>query len=315
MGCWNGSCAMTGLPVFIGNPVRVFLLVERDFPDNHCYTDAYWAPMHYHFKGQYNDYGSVEECSGEMIPVLLDIVRNHLFEMDQGENECHDIPVKADKLDLDLLFEADHETRLKLKPLYAALDVKDSYRVSHIIIHEYVFQQMLERYTIDSYRSGKVLYADIVKQGMQFIEDQKELIGYVDEEKVAKYMQDGTRTREQAIELVNVLGEMKAQTSIRKTYNLLYMIDSLPQYGSYTDPLYDLTQAVAAGNYEAAAILVEQIAAAIIMYAYMTEARRMWTPMSGAGSQNESTSAHVLMADLTKEMAVNISKRWDEDEE
>lgn len=314
MGCWNGSCAMTGLPVHHGDPVRVFLLVEREFHGSHCYNDAYWAPMHYHFKGEYNDYGAVEECTGEMIPFILDIIKRNLVEMEQGDNEYHDIPVKADEMDLELLFEADHEHRLKLKSPYRGFGGKTEFSVSHIIIHEYVFQQMLDRFQLDTWNNGEIKYADIVAEGMKYIESQKGQAKPIEEKLVTMFI-DAGKTREEAIEMCHILQDMKSETVFNSNYNLIGMVQGAPQYGSYTKPLYDLSQAVNAGEYEHAAVLVEQIAAAIIMYAYMAHSRRMWTPMSGAGSQDSSTTAHTLMADITKEMAHKVDHRWDEEDD
>lgn len=73
MGCWNGTCAITHLPLISGEKVRAYILVpthlfssyksETDPLANggHPYSTALMHPLTYGIKGKYNDYGCVEE--------------------------------------------------------------------------------------------------------------------------------------------------------------------------------------------------------------------------------------------------------------
>lgn len=74
MGCWNGTCALTHLPIMHGEKVRGYILVPANFrydPDNvgldgvllnggYCYTTGVFHPLSIAIRGVYNDYGSIE---------------------------------------------------------------------------------------------------------------------------------------------------------------------------------------------------------------------------------------------------------------
>ena len=72
MGCWNGTCALTHLPIRHGEKVRAFILIPSHFNFKPAEgvdfsgggitysTDAYY-PLTLGLKGEYNDYGGVEK--------------------------------------------------------------------------------------------------------------------------------------------------------------------------------------------------------------------------------------------------------------
>jgi hypothetical protein len=63
MGCWNGTCGVTQIALTAGDPVRFILLQEqpsRSDPGGFCYHIGDWAPRCIPIKGEYDDYGGVE---------------------------------------------------------------------------------------------------------------------------------------------------------------------------------------------------------------------------------------------------------------
>lgn len=111
MGCWNKTCGLSSLHITSGTPVYVFMLEQNDVDNDRCYSTALWRPTLLSFLSQYNDYGGGEN-SHENIKYIIDGLKKNLVELDVGKNQYHDIAVKADAMNEDLLFEAVHEGRL-----------------------------------------------------------------------------------------------------------------------------------------------------------------------------------------------------------
>jgi hypothetical protein len=64
MGCWNGTCLISNLPIYSGDEVVFFTLKrKRDVKaveGGHYETDDLYEPLLYPIVGEYNDYGSIE---------------------------------------------------------------------------------------------------------------------------------------------------------------------------------------------------------------------------------------------------------------
>jgi hypothetical protein len=60
MGCWDETCAVSGLAIKVGDPIRFALVSRTDELDITYPYDLYklWTPM---FEGVYDDYGFAEE--------------------------------------------------------------------------------------------------------------------------------------------------------------------------------------------------------------------------------------------------------------
>lgn len=116
MGCWNGTCAISNLHITAGQDVMVLLLLKNDRTgDGFCYSNALYNICPVPFYGKYDDYGSAEDCEGFGLNLVLEALRQQLYEFGQGPNEYHDCEVNRKNLDIDKLFEADHEGRLGIQ--------------------------------------------------------------------------------------------------------------------------------------------------------------------------------------------------------
>jgi hypothetical protein len=185
MGCWNGTCAISNLHITAGQRVAVFMLAENSENKSFCYGNAMYDVYPLPFYGEYNDYGAVENCHGFGLPILLDAIKERLYEFGTGPNDCHDIAVNKENFDIDMLFEADHENRLGIQDAnrwntdeyhYRELDKKrlengltasqefeldrlankikkiDTFRrVTHVIIHGDIFNDIMTKWYIESY--------------------------------------------------------------------------------------------------------------------------------------------------------------------
>lgn len=156
MGSWNGTCAITQLHITSGEPVAVFMLTESKYSDNFCYSSAYYNPCYLPFFGKYNDYGSVEECTGIGLGIILDEIRSRLTEFPQGPNEYHDPAASRALFDEEALFDLDHEGRLYIdgrsQNAAESFETKDlGTRVTHVIIHGTVFNHLLDTWKQTEY--------------------------------------------------------------------------------------------------------------------------------------------------------------------
>lgn len=113
MGSWNSTCAVSNLHITHGTKVMVLMLAKSNSPDqSFCYNNALYNLCYVPFYGENNDYGSVEECHGIGLNIVIEALRERLYRFGQGPNEYHDCEVNKDNFDIDKLFEADHESRL-----------------------------------------------------------------------------------------------------------------------------------------------------------------------------------------------------------
>lgn len=154
MGCWNKTCGLSNLHITAGTQVYVFMLERNKYDNDRCYSTAFWRPTLLPFLSEYNDYGGGENSHGN-INYIIDALKKSVVEMGVGENECHDIAVKADAMNEDLLFEAVHEGRLKIR------DDVDQVQVDFTMIRKDVVDHICETWVQEQYVGegmGKIGY-------------------------------------------------------------------------------------------------------------------------------------------------------------
>ena len=88
MGCWNETCGLTQLPICGGDPVRMFLIVERKPPRGYTrdhvmhYSSDLWRPYGLPIKGTYDEYGGLENIEEDcMSDFLLEAIREGVVEV------------------------------------------------------------------------------------------------------------------------------------------------------------------------------------------------------------------------------------------
>ena len=69
MGCWNETCAISQLPIMYLQDV-VYILLQRNTDkvccDSSCYIDTYFKPYPIILYGKYDDYGCMEDITGDV---------------------------------------------------------------------------------------------------------------------------------------------------------------------------------------------------------------------------------------------------------
>jgi hypothetical protein len=74
MGCWNGTCGVSRLPIYAGDPVVLYPLLEEvrvgDMSGGFCYTYDRAQPLTIGVRGTYNDYGGIQDLQGVTLPLV-----------------------------------------------------------------------------------------------------------------------------------------------------------------------------------------------------------------------------------------------------
>jgi hypothetical protein len=176
---------ISNLHVMSGQDVAVFMLLKNNEPKTFCYSNALYDVCPVPFYGKYNDYGAVEDCHGHGLNVVVEAMRQQLYEFGQGPNSIHDCEVNQKNFDVELMFEADLEDRLgiqftpyfnsdeydlrelekvrgeagltqsqqfELDRLATKLKKVDNFRaVTHVIVHGDIFRAIMDKWYIEEY--------------------------------------------------------------------------------------------------------------------------------------------------------------------
>lgn len=74
MGCWNGTCALSNLPIMYGDRVKLIFICAfntapipgANHPISPSYPDDVWSALPLVVSGTYNDYGSIENVDDDI---------------------------------------------------------------------------------------------------------------------------------------------------------------------------------------------------------------------------------------------------------
>lgn len=116
MGSFASTCAVSGIPLEVGDPVRWYLLTENPYDDNLvCYSHDMWFPRSWPVRAEYNDYGSIESYDPKCpsIVSIVEALKHDMVERGMGNNSCHDVPT-AKGMSFEATLEAVWEKRIQV---------------------------------------------------------------------------------------------------------------------------------------------------------------------------------------------------------
>ena len=123
-----------------------------------CYIGDLWTPLCYPIRGEYNDYGSIENIPDKShkdiaeLHQFLEAFKRHCLPIGVGENEYHDVAIK--KFNLAEILEGLQEGRCFMKYEFGLPQYKDCViPISWMMIKESVWQSLLK---IDIKKSNEV---------------------------------------------------------------------------------------------------------------------------------------------------------------
>lgn len=290
MGCWNQTCAITNLPIMDSDEVYVLVLQKGiEESPSLCYPTAYWTPGIFFFEGKYNDYGGAKDCHGPLMDYVVDGIRDILFEFEVGDNEYHDIAVKKEGFDVEMLFEANHEDRLYVNKCRILQFDQDRAKLRTVFVRKNVLDGLLTSYTKELYdgRTG-----DYITYGFNELHSEIRSIVIPRLDRVS----DDPMTQ--------IMWEVELREAIRR-----YTRET-EGYGA----LFRACDAITStNNAELIDHMLYQISVVVGLNTFMHDARKCWLPPTGAGSQESSVDALVILGDIIKKESALINNRWNED--
>ena len=100
MGSFDGTCAVSGLPIGAGDKVRWLVLGANPYFEGGCacYPHDIWYPRSLPVRAKCNDYGSIEgyDAGGLAVRSIRDVLARDLVEVGVGDNLCHDVATSRD---------------------------------------------------------------------------------------------------------------------------------------------------------------------------------------------------------------------------
>jgi len=267
MGCWNGTCALTSLPIHDGERVVMFVLsmhghgYRRDFGGGTCEPHTHAKPMGPALRGTYTGYGGVTNLEG---PALL-WWDAHLAEVEQfllnEEGELHEFASMDD-------FINNEERGVERGGVYVGIpEMYDTNaRLGLMLVHEAAYN----RFMATALASDGWMFVDPTEDPVTHY--LKDLQARVDE--VAAQSPDEAISRELAC----------------AGYDMFEALESVLRY------------AAAGGD---ATDLLKEVACLKIFDMMLGCARKSWDRQCGAGSGNGDMSLQVEMARFTLEFAGN----------
>lgn len=327
MGSWNNTCGLSNLPIHANEAVYVFPIREKDLSGyrSHCYANALYDPVLTPFEAKYNDYGAAEDCTGGVLPLIVDALKEQMIELEQGENEYHDIPVKKADFDIDKYFEAVHEDRM-----FVTGWSKNNRPVYFTMIRKDVVDRMWNDWTFDMWKGSKgsvpagfesdeyyvknVTYAKLAELLPQFVDDC-----------IAEYHKDSEQLTRPA-DVTDEVWKIMSSKSFRRFSRTALLVDGdslvgrsfrmLTDHQHHWDLLRfkDLTNQVIEDGDRLAAIEILRLALlGLMVNSIMESTRKIWLPAMHMGSQSEEYDVYRMMNTVTNDVMAARQAYYDEE--
>jgi hypothetical protein len=281
MGCWNKTCGLTGLPIRVGTPVYVFVLLSQ--PGS--YSGEHWTPVLAPFYAEYDDYGGGENNKGIAIPYIL----NEL------SNQCID---KSVLFDIDSFYESISDGTLKV----LSWDDKPT-EVSFTMMHKSIVDDILDKFAIKEYvgeGNGNCGYdnAYISHTYADFVKDIPGLL-------------ESLKSENEGFDYdwaLNGILMSLSKKHISATYFQQNIEDSVISRAS--EYIWDWKQ----GNIPESDIipLLSESLKGIILNRFFIDVRKTWSPGGYEGCQHDSLEGYEVLCNA---MLTHIEQRKKEDDE
>ena len=326
MGCWNKTCGLSNLHINAGEEVYTFILQKSNVYESssHCYSTHLYQPIIVPFYSKYDDYGAGEENHGIGLNLILESLKKNLVEKEVGKNTYHDIAVKKENFDENLLFESMREGRLFVKNLFGSLEESPETKIEFLMMKKSVVDSILNNYKIEKCtyirEIQKLIYNyesfnDIVKEIDKFIElVQKDL------QQQEKFIESTTNEKDKDIAKIRMmLPQMWHYQSLCKQHNL--KLEEWLRYdsdimGGGSSRLLNICQIfvdfLKENKIEEAKELLTDFLKGCFIMRFMEDTRRSWIPQCGEGSQNIEFDAHKLLSQTVLKIVEQEKKEREE---
>ena len=306
MGSWNKTCGLSNLHITSGEKAYVFVLEQNRDATDRCYSTHLFNPLLLPFETTYNDYGGGEDSTGPGFPIIMNAIKEHLHEIELGENKYHDIAVKKEGFDEQVFFDAVHEGRL-----FREGNFSDPVRLDYVMFRKDIVDYILENRVIEEYvgdNKGTIAkwgddknyieykFADIVADILPLIQ---EICDRIAEEKAAGI----DKTMFKLLGGIEYMFDYKHPNKAAKwlrgdNYRFSRIVDMKSAIGElFVEDVPTLEQVLAL---EA---LITEYLKGVFINSFMEVTRKSWAPGGHEGSQcAENDEYRLLIGAMTKVM-------------
>lgn len=330
MGCWNQTCGLTQIHIRAGERVMIFPLAEASIRGMH-YSTPFYTPLAVPFYGEYNDYGAAEECDGIGLHLALDLIKDKLVEIEQGNNQYHDIAVKKEEFNEDLFWEAIHEERLRITGWRG----EETHAVGIVMLKQSVFDHLAANLVFQDYdydrTIGMATYFDYKLQDVldgvpEFVDamltPRFKIPAGLDEE-LAKELKDFMSFVEPISSVARKLlsdenGEVKLiKDGINRAASWLkYFGSHLSDGFSVTDQMNTWSSdLVKAADRDGLIELITEHLKMKFVDKFFMMTRKVWSIQTGMGSQSDDHSGYQALVAAMSHVLAEEKARWDEEDE
>jgi hypothetical protein len=284
MGCFNVPCMVTKLPILHGEKVVGIPLLMAG-AGSICYPLAYAQPQGFFFEGEYNDYGAMENMSGEFLDETVSLIGKYMTP--KAAEHTWEPEVTPDGLTMEKVFEHAHRDRITFKDFDYNLKCGVEVPIKIAMIKKGVFDAIMNDYDPEDWKGKKFSQEfsdkidawkeDLVNKGEEYLK--KYSLSY------ACLMNEAPYTREQGsamfgnfLELRQGMGE--ALTSGDTT-----------KFEYYKRGLYQITK----------------------MNLFLMDTNGVWINPAGRG-QEVDTKPYKLLTDMVQSEIKKINTRWGDEE-
>lgn len=145
MGSFAFTCAVSNLPIEVGDPVRYMLVTENPYNERACYQHDNWFLRTLPFRAVYNDYGSIDKFDHQSpeCKLILQGLKVDLYEQGWGDNSVHDVPTRK-TMKFPELLEALWEGRVSVQR-----KAKTFWRTAEEKRQDAAFKRLMKKHKLD----------------------------------------------------------------------------------------------------------------------------------------------------------------------
>lgn len=263
MGSWNESCLATGLPIRAMEPVEVILTRGN-------------VPYMFSISGEYDDYGKPEEVHGHGVEYILKTMK---LDAIQKEAKDHHPAVCPELFDIDSIFDLIQEGRLETK-FWSNMTYRPQFHLIHSDVYEMITDSHVNTYSgygfgLQHFMDARSRFVEAMSKdrvnSLDYNTSEGFLIGCLTQGYNRPYM------NKEVVPEIDTTGmsviEAERARWKREDHGALLLLKDSPE-------------------------LYENACRVLVFASWMYAARRSYTCVDETGSQNDSTEAQELMANV-----------------
>ena len=297
MGSFEGTCGVTQLPIYSGDPMKLLLLSKvptDDVAGGFCYPNGMWSLRALPVAGEYNDYGSIENYKENWnTDFIVSELKKDAVAKPVGKNQYHDLAVEPDKFTFENILELIHESRLEVK-IPVPNPGTSTCQIGMMFVHNFVWDYFVN-YEVDSFR--KLNKAILVSDGTEWVQS---LLDISEDDVMFKFhirYSNPDNAFSRILSSSNSLDNVMVQCGIR----------------DYLDHMIDIACGLEP-NIKQLEEMVDQIAETVMFNAMMGHTRKFYSPQSGAGHQSyDGLDFWKGLNDASNNWIAEREKVWGED--